>query len=172
MNTNRLSFFYPDSLYCDYLREYDNRVPFNSGSKSTRPFIGVVFQINSFQYYAGLTSPKPKHQNMDDAIDFIKIDNGKLGAINLNLMIPIPSCLLTKVDINSVNSNYKILLQNQLSWCNELQNKNKIIKNSNNLYKILQNDTSNINPLRSRCCDFISLEKKCLEYCSDHNLNC
>ena len=168
---NRLSFFNPNPSYCDYLRIYDKNVPVNSGSKSTRPFVGVVFQINSFQYYAGLASPKPKHQNMKDNIDFIKIDEGRLGVINLNAMIPIPSCLLTKVDINSVDPKYKILLQNQLSWCNTIQNKTKILKNSDRLYQILQRDIPNGNHLRSRCCDFIALEQKCLEYCKNHNLN-
>jgi hypothetical protein len=170
MNANRLALFNPDSSYCDYLRKYDSHVPFNSNDKSTRPFVGVVFQINSFQYYASLTSPKPKHKNMNDKVDFIKIDKGRLGAINLNLMIPIPSCLLTKTNTSSIDPSYDILLQNQLSWCNKIQNKNKIIKNSDRLYRILQNDTSYENPLRSRCCDFINLEQKCLDYCNNHNL--
>ena len=35
-----------DSDYCDFLREYDNRVVYNAGKKELRPFIGVLFIIN------------------------------------------------------------------------------------------------------------------------------
>lgn len=28
--------------YCDYLRQFDNKVPYNTGSKELRPFIEVV----------------------------------------------------------------------------------------------------------------------------------
>ncbi len=28
-----------DSEYCDYLRSFDSRVPYNAGSKDLRPFI-------------------------------------------------------------------------------------------------------------------------------------
>ena len=36
-----------DSLYCDYLRKYDNKVSYNAGTKDLRPFIGVLFTIVS-----------------------------------------------------------------------------------------------------------------------------
>lgn len=47
-----------NSKYCDYLRKYDCRVPFNAGSKELRPFIGVLFKINDCEYFAPLSSPK------------------------------------------------------------------------------------------------------------------
>lgn len=92
--------------------------------KSIRPFVGIVFSVNGFHYYAPLTSPKLKHLHMKNQIDFLKIKNGEWGAINFNNMIPVlPQCLSkverriletdTKPDID-----YKNLLSNQLSWCN------------------------------------------------------
>lgn len=57
------------------------------GHKAKRPFLGIVLTINDFSYYAPLTSPKPKHIKMKDQIDFIKINDGHWGAINLNNMI-------------------------------------------------------------------------------------
>lgn len=33
-------------------------------------------------YFAPLSSPKPKHLKLKSKLDFLKIDNGKLGAIN------------------------------------------------------------------------------------------
>lgn len=51
--------------------------------------MGVLFEINSCKYFAPLSSPKAKHMLMKNQIDFYKIDRGKLGAINLNNMIPV-----------------------------------------------------------------------------------
>ena len=34
--------------------------------------------------------------------DFLKIDGGKLGGINLNNMIPIPSSFLEKIEIDKI----------------------------------------------------------------------
>ena len=31
-----------DSNYCDYLRQFDSKVPYNYGKKSTRPFVGCI----------------------------------------------------------------------------------------------------------------------------------
>lgn len=34
-----------DYKYCDFLRIYDNKVPYNAGSKELRPFIGILFFV-------------------------------------------------------------------------------------------------------------------------------
>ena len=78
-----------DYNYCDYLRKFDNKVCYNAGVKELRPFIGVLFQINSKEYYAPLSSPKNKHKVLKNKLDLIKIDDGKLGVININNMIPV-----------------------------------------------------------------------------------
>lgn len=36
-----------------------------------------------------LSSPKEKHKNMKNSIDFLKLDEEKQGKINFNNMIPI-----------------------------------------------------------------------------------
>ena len=33
-----------DSNYCDYLRKYDSKVPYNFDRKRNRPFVGVLFE--------------------------------------------------------------------------------------------------------------------------------
>ncbi|MBR3897911.1 MAG: type III toxin-antitoxin system ToxN/AbiQ family toxin [Bacilli bacterium] len=71
-----------DYKYCDYLRKYDKKVPYNYGAKELRPFIGVLFKIKSFMYFAPLSSPKPKHTKLKNKLDLLKIDDGKLGIIN------------------------------------------------------------------------------------------
>ncbi len=53
-----------DYKYCDYLRQFDNKVPYNARSKELRPFIGILFLINECEYFAPLSSPKAKHLDM------------------------------------------------------------------------------------------------------------
>lgn len=53
-----------DSDYCDYLRKFDSKVIYNKGAKKLRPFIGVLFKIEKWEYFAPLSSPKPKHKIM------------------------------------------------------------------------------------------------------------
>ena len=118
------SFYMVDPEYCDFLRESDPYVPYTKDHKATRPFVGIVFSVNGFSYYVPLTSPKPKHLKMKNQIDFMKINEGKWGAINFNNMIPVPVESLSKVDMKIRNTDsksdvdYKNLLSNQLSWCN------------------------------------------------------
>ena len=47
-----------NTKYCNYLRKYDNKVVYNIGIKELRPFIGVLFKVNKYEYFAPLSSPK------------------------------------------------------------------------------------------------------------------
>lgn len=124
-----------DANYCDYLRIFDNKVAYNKNEKELRPFVGILFTINDFEYFAPLSSPKPKHLKMHNTIDFFKIENGKLGAINFNNMIPVTKGNYKIIDLNKNNlsskeKKYQELLKDQLNWLNEnyIQVKNKSYK--------------------------------------------
>jgi len=71
-----------DTNYCDYLRKFDSKVPYYFNEKELRPFVGVLFKIYNLMYFAPLSSPKTKHLKLRSKLDFLKIDSGKLGAIN------------------------------------------------------------------------------------------
>ena len=86
--------------YCDFLRKYDNKVSYNAGTKDLRPFIGVLFKIDKFEYFAPLSSPKKKHKQLRNTIDLIKINKGKYGVINFNNMIPVKSNNYEEFDLN------------------------------------------------------------------------
>lgn len=155
-----------DANYCDYLRIFDNRVAYNKNEKELRPFVGILFTINDCEYFAPLSSPKPKHLKMHNTIDFFKIENGKLGAINFNNMIPVTKGNYKIIDLNKNNlsskeKKYQELLKDQLNWLNEnyIQVKNKSYK----LYNMYVNQKLSDN-IRNRCCDFKLLEEKCNEY--------
>jgi len=57
--------------YIEFLRMYDNKVLFNKDER--RPYVGIVLQINNFNYFAPLTSPKPKHRSMSNQIDSLNL---------------------------------------------------------------------------------------------------
>lgn len=161
------SFYMVDSEYCDYLRKSDPCVTYTMDQKETRPFIGIVFEINGFNYYAPLSSPKSKHLQMKNQIDFLKIKDGVLGAINFNNMIPVPANCLTKVEMHIIETDskadieYKNLLSKQLSWCNS--NRAIILKQAKKLYNIITSDKA-WDSLLNRCCKFPINEITCLEY--------
>lgn len=161
------SFYTVETAYCDYLRQADPCVPYTMDRKSIRPFVGIVFSVGEFQYYAPLTSPKPKHLHMKNQIDFLKINDGKWGAINFNNMIPVQVELLKKVEIKILESDskeerdYKNLLSNQLSWCNS--HKEAILKQAAKLYHMIVEGRAWGN-LQARCCNFELDEKLCLAF--------
>lgn len=155
-----------DSNYCDFLRKYENKVPYNAGEKELRPFVGILFNIGNCEYFAPLSSPKPKHSRLANTLDLIKIDNGKLGVINFNNMIPVNKSNYNIIDLNEkTNDKNKsariLLLKNQLRWLNK--NRVDIYEKSSNLYKKYVNNLLPIN-VRNRCCNFILLEEKCRDY--------
>lgn len=155
-----------NSNYCDYLRTFDNKVPYNKNEKELRPFIGILFQINTCEYFAPLSSPKNKHKNMKNTIDFFKIKNGELGAVNFNNMIPVDESNYFLVDLNKEaltvsESKYQKLLKEQLSWLNA--NYHQVKNKSFKLYQLYNNGKLPEN-IKSRCYNFKLLEEKCVEY--------
>lgn len=156
------------SDYCNYLRKFDNKVSYNFANKESRPFVGVLFEINKLKYFAPLSSPKPKHVTMKNQIDFYKINNGKLGVINFNNMIPVIEGCYNIIDLSKSKSSilkrdkvYYILLDKQLRWL--IRNGNNINKKAKLLYDKKLSDTLN-SSISSRCCNFKLLEIKCNEY--------
>ena len=149
----RLKLYKVSADYLDSIREIEPKV---SLLKERRPFLGILITIDSNNYLAPLTSPKPKHKTMKNLEDFIKIDSGNYGAINLNNMIPVPETKYEEININEEKDNfYKILLQNQLTWCNK--DKEIIIKKAENLRNKKLNEKLR-KELNDRICDFEKLE--------------
>lgn len=160
MAQSRLKLYCIADEYINYLRKYDEKVPFNKSQ--TRPFIGVVYTLNGSNYFAPLSSPKPKHLKMSNhAIDIWKIDSGKLGIVNINNMLPSPYEALTEVIPTIKDRKYKKLLENQISSINADRDiLLKKIERFQNKYRHNQLDLC----VKERCCNFDLLEEKCKEY--------
>lgn len=155
-----LKIYYIDENYINYLRQFDTNVAYNKSK--TRPYVGIVYTYNNFNYFVPLTSPKEKHKKINDkAIDIYKIKNGELGAVNINNMIPTPIEELTEVLPIVTDKKYKKMLEEQLTYLNnhkaELFKKIKYFQNMYRKGYLSEN-------ILARCCNFEFLEKVFLEY--------
>ena len=77
------------SKYCDYLRKYDNKVPYNAGSKD-------------------------KYKRMRNTLYLIKIKDGEYWVINFNNMIPVSSNNYEEFNLNKKSNNRKEMYRIQL----------------------------------------------------------
>ena len=155
-----LNIYYIDNDYIDYLRKFDSKVFYNKNRK--RPYIGVVYKYNNYTYFAPLASPKPKHIDINaKSLDVFKIQNGKLGIVNLNNMIPTPKECLTLAIPEVTDPVYKSLLENQLSFLND---RRKYLFSKIEIFQTLYQKDKLPERIKNRCCNFRLLEEKCQEY--------
>lgn len=164
--------------YIKYLQKYDNRVFISKLDKAFgRKYVGVVFEIKDFTYFAPLSSSVYKIINGEKVFkqhftDVYLFNNKTLiASVKLNNMIPIPrekeSELIQQVIISKfLNSNieanvkYGNLLKVQREEINSETKKKEILDKATYFYK-----TYKFNPkLQQLCCDFKLLEQKALEF--------
>ena len=161
-----LKLYYITDKYINYLRTFDKNVYYNKNS--SRPYIGIVFKsINGMDYFAPLSSPKEKHLRMNPKqIDIYKIDDGKLGIININNMIPIPLTEITEAIKQTKDRKYKNLLSEQLTVINN--DKRSLLNKIKNFQTMYWKHHLNQNIL-NRTCNFPLLEEKCEEWINIQN---
>ena len=163
-----MRFYYIDDDYINYLRKAESLISDNKSC--TRPYVGIIIQVNQIDFYVPLSSPKAKHKNMNNSKDFRKINGGQYGVINLNLMIPAPTNVVHEIDFSSIQDyKYRRLLQNQYKCIKQdWQNITNAAQNLYNLYlkddKLLDDNDLNI---KKRCCNFSLF----INYADKYNLN-
>jgi protein AbiQ len=160
-----MKFYNIEDDYILFLRNYDTKVAENK--KVSRPYIGIVLEINGIKYYAPLTSPKPKHKNMKNGKDFRKISQGQYGAINFNNMIPVPDSALLIIDIeNEPDPKYRRLLQNQYKAIKA--DRKSIEKTAENLRNLILTEEEKLGSydmkIKARCCNLKLLETVYVKY--------
>jgi len=161
---DKLKLYTIDSNYVKYLQEFDENVKDNEKDGRIRPYIGIVLEIDSFKYFVPLCSPKQKHYNMDDKLDFIKIQDGdELKAVlNINNMIPVLDAEIKLLEIENEPLKHQDLLNKEHIIIKKKSD--RIIKNARVLYKKTTEQRKYNEKLASRCVNFKFLEQKCLEY--------
>ena len=155
----KFQFYHINEHYVSYLHSIDNRVQYNKGQR--RPYVGVVLSINGVDYYVPLESPKDNHANIKGGGPVMKLDEGRLGVMGFNNMIPVLDSCLIKFDIQAVrDTKYKMLLLNQLEYCNK--NRDLILQRAQTTYR---RALSRKIPLYQKvCCNFEKLERKSKRY--------
>lgn len=151
--------------YINSLRKSDDKVLKNKSEK--RPYLGVVFSVNGYDYFVPLSSPKKKHLTMKNTKDFHKINGGIYGVINFNDMIPVKSTELIYYDIaKEPELEYKKLLEKQQEELSKIEK--TIRKKAEKLYELYSTADDKLTPfdlsVKARCCNFPLLEQKCNTY--------
>lgn len=167
MKTKRLHLYTLNMKYVRNLSKVDDNVFSVSPQehKDNRPFVGIIVICNNKEYCIPLTSPKDKHKNMKNDLDFSKIVDKRgnlIGALNFNNMIPVTKDVIIPINPNPNKSDtpkgkaYKELLNNQLDWCND--NIDLITRKANKLYKFVTLTPEKSRSLVRRCAKFQKLE--------------
>ena len=160
-----MKFYHIKEDFITFLRQFDSKVAENKNQ--SRPYVGIVLEINSVKYYAPFSSPKQKHKRMKNGKDFRKINNGLYGAINFNNMIPVLDSALIEIDIANISDvKYRRLLQNQY---NSIRADEKgILRTAENLRKLIFEDENNLSEhdkiVKQRCCNLVLLEEIYIEW--------
>ena len=149
----KLRFYHVREGYIEFLHRVDRRVQLNKGEK--RPYVGIVLKVGKHEYYVPLESPKPNHKNIRGGGPVLKIEEGKLGIMGFNNMIPVMRYHLIEFDIlQEPNDQYKMLLLNQLRFCE--QNRDLIYSRAKATYRKATDGKNQF--YRKVCCDFKKLE--------------
>lgn len=121
-----------------------------------RKYVGVVFQIFDYSYFAPFSSPKVKDFKKDGTIkkDSIFVlhmtkdstygEKQLLGTIKLMNMIPVPEqCVETYLIEDEGDEQYKQLVADELKWIQK--NQTKILSKARALYYFKKNEFKNKN---------------------------
>lgn len=155
----KFKFCHISDKYIAYLHSIDNRVQLNKGEH--RPYVGIVLKVQGADYYVPLESPKPNHAKIKNGGPVLKMDDGKLGIMGFNNMIPVGKDCLLDFEIREVaDEKYRMLLYNQVRYCEK--HWDLILRRAETVYrKAVERNV----PLYSRvCCDFKKLERKSKNY--------
>lgn len=148
-----------EDKYIWFLHSRDSRVQFNKGAR--RPYVGIVLRVGGYQYFVPMESPKPNHVKIKPGRHIMKLDNGKLGLLGFNNMIPVHSAALIEFDIDTEpDKKYAELLRRQVSFIN--RHKADVLSHASDTYFNVVSK-NNVFLLRI-CCDFQKLEKACDKY--------
>lgn len=109
---NALRIYRVTDHYIAFLHSRDSRVQFNK--QTSRPYVGVVLHVGEFKYFVPMESPKPHHKKIKPGTHILKMDDGRLGLLGFNNMIPVRDDVLITFDIaEEPDADYSALLQKQ-----------------------------------------------------------
>lgn len=148
-----------EEKYINYLKSRDNRVQNNKDQK--RPYVGILLIVSNYKYFVPMESPKPNHKNIKPGNHIMKLDNGNLGLLGFNNMIPVHDSAIISFNINDeTDEKYAELLKRQITYINK--RKADIFNCASKTY--YKATKGNNDFLSNICCNFKELEKSCDKY--------
>lgn len=154
-----------DVDYVEALHRLDSRVEYHHGEHD-KPYVGIILKINNIDYFVPLSSPKRKHDRMNENPTFMKIkqNNGRLLAVlNLNNMIPVPKDHYSIINFEELSDqNYKNLLDEEYQIIK--QRKSMILRNARLVHRFVVDEPESHARMLRYCCDFSILENFCIHY--------
>lgn len=174
-----------DREYIRYLQKAEKQV-INSDEEQyvkERPYVGIVLEINGFNYFAPLSSPKASDYLYKDGKKMVRksvitiirlvIDRDNLlGKIKLNNMIPVPKQCLKSYNLNlETDLKYKGLLEDEIICIRKA--KKLIMRNAKILYhqKAEEDKASSDKKYLRNTMDFKKVEGLCRKYEENKKLN-
>ncbi|MCQ9124704.1 type III toxin-antitoxin system ToxN/AbiQ family toxin [Rodentibacter caecimuris] len=159
----RLKLYNIEDDYLTYLRQYDQRVPQNKPNGYSRPFVGVLLEINNLKYLAPLSSQihttqtdfpiKKKHNESVEE---------QIATVRFAYMVPVTDKVLREIDYSLImnsDENYFSLLVLEDNYINS--HKKELKKKCEMTYN------NKINGHFNFCCDFKKLEEQAINYSTD-----
>ena len=163
----KLNFYDVDKEYTDYLRKFDDKIPYIEYKGRNKFLCGVVLTVNNINYYVPVSSNV--HKYLSSFIIYDEKSNGTkrpTSSLRFSFMFPCPIEVLTLKDIKSeIDKKYKILSQKEYEYCNK--HIDKIKKQALKIYKLAQNQMFRE---KYNFCDFQLLEKQYKEYVNINDL--
>lgn len=145
--------------YIRFLKSRDGKVQDNKDRR--RPYVGVVLFVGAYRYFVPMESPRPNHDRIKPGRHIMKIDDGRLGLLGFNNMIPVHEDALISFDIDSEQDRkYAELLKRQASYIN--RHKADVLNHASQTYYSVTSKKNKF--LLGICCDFKKLERACGQY--------
>ncbi len=161
-----LLFYTVDSKYIKYLSDFDSHISYNKDEIGhSRPYLGIVLQIEEHKYFAPLYSYKKHYSKYKNNPSFFLVYDRKkkpLAIIKFSAMIPVPKNrnMINLLKYNEQDRKYRDLISAEYRYINS--NKEEIYKRAKKMYIAVTKHKNNF--LKTIACDFKLLEEKCLKY--------
>ena len=153
-----------EDKYVRFLKVMDSRVQDNKNKR--RPYVGVVLLVGSYRYFVPMESPKPSHAKIKAGRHIMKLDNGKLGLLGFNNMIPVPDSALIAFDIDAEpDADYARISFAVRLPTSTVPRSTCWYHASRTYYGVVAKHNSF---LMGICCDFQKLERACDRYDPNH----
>lgn len=154
-----LRIYHIEDKYIRFLQGCDKRVQYNKAQK--RPYVGIILYVGDYKYFVPMESPKPNHQKIKQRSHIFKLDDGKLGILGFNNMIPVHDKAIISFNVDNENDKkYAELLKRQISFINK--HKATVYQKASKTYYTATKGKNEF--LNKICCDFKKLERACNNY--------